>query len=241
MGSNNNGGYLTSKGTLNVTGDSNSSINFGNGTFKVDGKGETTLTSLTFKDPETGVVAATKIKPKWMTFVTDVEGMILKENAPVSVTVPYQKTEIVRVDYEYPVRKIETQTSTGTIMTSAPEGYPPTADVQAGINMTIDSDWTYDGETGGTPNIKYYSRKVSVTNVVKKDEMETGSSWTTKEVTVNGNAEGSTTVKVVSGIKLKITKISMWALTNNAIESSSNIIPVKNKDNAQEYADYNNF
>ena len=56
-------GSFDSKGKLTITGNSESSINFGNGTFKVDGTGETTLSSLTFKNPNTGVVQATGIKP----------------------------------------------------------------------------------------------------------------------------------------------------------------------------------
>ena len=142
-------GVFDSTGKLTIIGDSNSNITFGN-TFNVDGSGEVTLGSLTFVDTNGRIKTegdngqgrnATGIHPKWMTFVTDVEGAILKSHVDIDVNVAV--TVNGQVPYSYEVYK--QGSLSGTIgentyaLEGAPHGVGPQTYIKTSDNLTIGS------------------------------------------------------------------------------------------------------
>lgn len=196
-------GSFDSQGKLTIKGDRNSNINFGDGNLIINGNGSLTAGEFNFykyDDEGNRSIAASGIKPKWMTFVTDISGTVERGTAPVTVSgsVPYS--------YSYPVTT--TTTLTGVISASSSSG------IATIYGSTVQSTGT----------------SVNIGNAISD---EGGRAWATVSVTgaingtrnvtqnVNVTYSGSTSVPVVTSIKLKISKVSMWALTNNDAEEST--------------------
>lgn len=238
-------GEFDSTGQLTITGDSNSSINFGSGNFAVDGDGVLTISELNIHgkngDDEYSVSG---IIPKWMTFVTDVEGAILKGTTPVSMTVNVSGT--TPYTYEYPTTNTVTLTGTETVLIQHPTGAaeiakPLNGDLgtQLSVNMKR-GDWFIvpdSTSTHGSMEETGYRRTITLEDVVASKGVATKN----VQVAYSGSGTGSTDIPVVQGIKLRITKISMWALTNDTSVSTTNEIPVYEADSSGHNPNYDNF
>lgn len=228
-------GYLTSTGTINITGGTGSSIKFGsvgegNYRFKADGEtGKVTLSSLDFVKFDDGTIEsgdaseldengnkvtlyARDIKPQWMTFVTDISGVVHK--SPVKITI--QISDDIEVPY--------------TI--DEPYTYP-TTDTQwvEGVTRTLHTldEWDYSttgfsivsgpaqpyGPEGGDSS---YMTTVVMDGYTKVTGTGVGYDKVYKKVSVpyTYNGEGSSTYDFVDSVILTVTKISMWALTNDS-------------------------
>lgn len=254
-GNNDRGGFkidlaqhsITSYDDLIILGNESSTINFGNGKLVINGNGSLNLSELNFVDDNgaiktkpsgaEGTFSATGIKPKWMTFVTNVEGAILK--GPADVTVSGTQ----KVYYEYP--EAVTTTVNGHASFRAAAGTDA-----AGTLLAADGS--------SMPGTAYGSATLGqITTLVEPDGAGPGKDaiWATIPVTVSGIVEryrtasdskdvtfsGSTTVDVIQGLKIRVTKLSMWALTNDSTVRSTDTIPIYQESNAQQLAQYNSF
>lgn len=223
-------GSFDSKGKLTITGDSNSSITFGK-TFKVDGSGELTLGSLTFVNTNGQIMKegtgnnareATGIHPKWMTFVTDVRGECttgkvsvhaeISDNITVPVTqqitVPY--TETITTPYSTDGYIMATGRNLQVTGASSNMAYSVTNGPDDGSGSSepmkaLRADWT----VSGVYTVSYNSN-ASLTRTVNFD------------YPYRATVTGETDVPVVKSIKLKIDTVSMWALTNENIQTDVN-------------------
>ena len=219
-------GSFDSKGKLTITGNNESEINFGNGTFKVDGTGETTLTSLTFKNPDTGAVQATGIKPRWMTFVTDISGYVTMQKVKVSCTVPVYDYYYKNTIHYYQT----TQTGTWTYDYHSTMQSPRSASDDYGNSLTETvgpaTGFTPGGE-GESSTIQLYPHYATVTYKYAANNYVEGepvlSYWKEEQRT----ATGETNVPVITSLNFTISKISMWALTNNESIPASHSINAK--------------
>ncbi len=219
-------GSFDSKGKLTITGNNESEINFGNGTFKVDGTGETTLTSLTFKNPDTGAVQATGIKPRWMTFVTDISGYVTMQKVKVSCTVPVYDYYYKNTIHYYQT----TQKGTWTYDYHSTMQSPRSASDDYGNSLTETvgpaTGFTPGGE-GESSTIQLYPHYATVTYKYAANNYVEGepvlSYWKEEERT----ATGETNVPVITSLNFTISKISMWALTNNESIPASHSINAK--------------
>lgn len=222
-------GSFDSKGKLTITGNSESSINFGNGNFVVDGTGKLltknieatggsidniTVKTLNFQNLDssgnpTGTLT-TGIRPRWMTFVTDISGTINKSTVPVSVAI----TKTVYVPYSYTDHHTTTIPINASGLFQAP-GKPISGSISGGgAYLTISSETSqFFVETPGD------AISVSVTGtqianldvpVTRYDSAEYTDTW-----------RGQTDYEVVTSISLKVSKVSMWALTNNSATTST--------------------
>lgn len=228
--------YLTSTGQINITGGTGSSIKFGsvgdegNYRFKVDGSnGKVTLSSLDFVKFDSGVIEsgdaseldedgnkvtlyAKDIKPQWMTFVTDISGVVHK--SPVKITikitddveVPYTIDE----PYTYPTTDTQwVQGVTRTLYTLDEWHYSTTGfSIESGPALPF-------GPEGGDSS---YKTTVVMDGYTKVTGTGVGHSKVYKKVSVpyTYNGEGSSTYDFVDSVILTVTKISMWALTNDS-------------------------
>lgn len=192
-------GSFDSTGQLTITGDTRSYIDFGDGNFHVDGDGILTAKEFNFADAETGEV--TIIKPKWMTFVTDVSGTIEKGTVSISATV----SDTVTVPYSY-----QTQTvSVGDIADTANFIGSSSPQLSGSSYISERVIPIYGEEDRGVHHL-------TVHNVVTKQETVTKYASTNYLATITG----TTNAPVVKNIILHVKKISMWALTNEDVETT---------------------
>ena len=185
-----------------------------------------------------------EVVPKWMTFVTDVEGMILKGyetiTAKVHNSVTVNGTAKVSKDF---YEDVTLKGAIGTVR-AAESGAPPATKYDyTSSNMTI-SAWKggayhqTDVVTGAMERIWY--KNITVSGVAKF----TGSDVVDTKVSVPYEATwtGKTNAPVIKGIKLKVTTVKMWALTNlDTIIKDEKEIPIKNEGVTAEKKEYDNF
>ena len=157
-----------------------------------------TVESLNFKNVNGASGAVVNgIKPRWMTFVTDVTGSCSTGKVGVSATV----SDTVNVPYSY--------TAYDTLENNH---------VVVGVNAEGASLHSYTGTSGGGWNWRNY---VSPHNQGTKYEVDiyipsiVSNTYTkTASVPYRATVSGTTNVPVVKSITLKVWKVNMWALTN---------------------------
>ena len=200
-------------------------INAGNGTFAVAANGETTLTSLTFKNPETGAIQATGIQPHWKTFVTDVIGSVTMQKVTVTINdIPVPHT-IETYSYQTDTVYTTNQDTADFYWYSDDNSYNMTSDssyrafeVEAPrLSPSIDPD---------VPRYQHHGRvryDYTVSTPTVTGPYSIGSTTTTEYV----DGKGSTDVPVVTAINFTIKKVSMWALTNSSEQEKTYAINAK--------------
>ena len=219
------GSSINSTGKLTITGNSESSISFGK-IFKVDGGGKVTLGNLKFVDENGNTykvrntannkdLFADNIKPQWMTFVTDVSGTVSRSNVSVEASI-YKE---ITVDYTYnktiKVEGIPTEVEFSTSKNTLTDWNETFGKVS--ISSTKRNQWVDDS---GTP------RQIYLTTISGK---ASGTTTGTKDVPVNEQLKvpykdtwtGNSNVPYVDNIILTVTKVSMWALTNDSASSKT--------------------
>lgn len=219
-------GSFDSKGKLTITGNSESSINFGNGTFKVDGTGETTLSSLTFKNPNTGVVQATGIKPHWMTFVSDISGSVTLQKVTVTMdNIPVPHTTVTNNYNTYTTYNTAEGTTTFKYVNNTTAGIISNY-VDDVVTGDVTGQITGDFSPSASPRFYNHSATVHYSYTVETPVVE-GPYKTTTTDTVYVDGKGSTDVPVVTAINFTIKKVSMWALTNDTAQTKTYSINAK--------------
>ena len=222
-------GSFDSKGKLTISGNSESSINFGNNNFLVDGTGKLltknieatggsidniTVKTLNFQNLDsngnpTGTLT-TGIRPRWMTFVTDISGTINKSTVPVSVAI----TKTVYVPYSYTDHVTTTVPINASGLFQAP-GKPISGSITGGgAYLTVSSETSpfFIETPGDAISVSVTGTQIASLNVAttKYDSAEYTDTW-----------RGQTDYEVVTSISLKVSKVSMWALTNNSATTST--------------------
>ena len=238
-------GTFDSKGKLTITGDNNSSINFGK-TFKVDGNGKVILGNLKFVDSngnvltsrnteDTADLTADNIKPQWKTFVTDISGYVTMQKVKVSCTVPVYDYYYKNTIHYYQT----TQTGTWTYDYHSTMQSPRSASDDYGNSLTETvgpaTGFTPGGE-GESSTIQLYPHYATVTYKYAANNYVEGepvlSYWKEEQRT----ATGQTNVPVITSLNFSISKVSMWTLTNDSSHSTSHSINAKSSSvNPEDY------
>ncbi len=176
-----------------------------------------TIESLNFKgyvDKNGKSVSGAKgIIPKWMTFVTDVSASIERGYTSVSATV----SDTVTVPYSYSYTTQEAQTTRGHIIIWVPGGstYPTVYSSDSALALdSVHNIWIPGATSGGGAGVELW-----VNNVATAPRTYTVSKTATTQY--NASITGMTDVPIVKSISLTVSKISMWALTNDQAKTTT--------------------
>ena len=159
------------------------------------------------------------IRPKWMTFVTDITGTIIKETVGFTTTVVGSGTTsyTYRDAFEYQVPETTTLTSRfhtknyPLMNISTPPNTP--AGSSFSLRKTGEDHWQ-EGDT-------LYIYEATMTGVVNGYRTDFKNITKQLEVPYKAEMQGTTNVPVVTAINLTVSKVSMWALTNDSVSSST--------------------
>ena len=205
---------VTDKGILNATGATiNGTIEANDGYLD-----NVTVKTLNFEGAWTDSngrdhTDVTGIVPQWLTFVTDISGVVKRGTVQVTAKV----SDTVYAPYTYTTQKV----SVGKAYVDVYEKTASLGENFGYSNSNLNGEPTnkIKVEVGRNSAGQRYGA-VQVNDVVVTNQTKT----VNVKVPYKATIEGKTTVPVVTSINLTVQKVSMWALTNEDITSSTVVI-----------------
>ena len=160
--------------------------------------------------------------------------------APISITVTVSDT----IETTTTVTNYVTKSLTGTMQysieaPSQPPSYSYTRPEALSDNLSLGAMrlQSIDGPLAGGNYIYHYNQSATVSGILTTN----GTKSVPVTVSFTKTATGETSVPVVQGIKLRIHKVNMWALTNSLSSPTTTEITIYDATDTTSYQTYHDF